>query len=78
MDAAVASLPLSDEVRGALLDTPSRARAILDAVTAYERGAWPNAADLVRTARGDLDDVAVAYHEALRWTREMIEVETAA
>ena len=70
MPEALQDLPLSEVAEQALLGAPNRARAVLDAVTAYERGEWDRA-----TAAGESVGVtgpalAAAYDEAIRWTRE--------
>ncbi len=67
MDVALEDLPLSAETRAALLGAENPDRHMLDAVVAYERGAWEvaqQAAALGGIASRDLSD---AYTGALAW-----------
>jgi EAL and modified HD-GYP domain-containing signal transduction protein len=64
-------LPVSDEVRAALLGDPGKPRTILDAILAYERGHWDEAAAALRTVRIDSHHLPLAYADALKWAREL-------
>jgi EAL and modified HD-GYP domain-containing signal transduction protein len=67
----LAEMPLPAHIRDALLGSPNQARAVLDAVIAYERGAWAEAA--AAAARADIaaDLLATTYAETLGWAREL-------
>lgn len=67
MAVALDDLPLSADTRAALLGTENPERHLLDAVIAYERGAWDAAAEAA--ARGGIDHstTARAYADALTW-----------
>jgi c-di-GMP-related signal transduction protein len=71
MSAVVDGLPLSASTRDALLGIDNERRRVLDAVIAWERGAWESAAEAASKAGVSGFDVAMAYAEALRWGREL-------
>ena len=78
MKEAVADLPVSDRVRGALLGQPNPARRILDAVIAYERALWETSAMLLEQVGAEPDRLAAAYNDALVWARGLQQVSAAA
>ncbi len=64
-------MPLSAEIRMALLGAPGNERSLLDAVIAYERGNWEDAeqrCDLIGLPR---DAAPRAYSDALRWAAKL-------
>jgi EAL and modified HD-GYP domain-containing signal transduction protein len=71
MEEVLEGLPLSATVRGALLGEQNTARLVLDAVIAYERGEWDEAAALAARAGTRSDRLPAAYADALRWAREV-------
>jgi c-di-GMP-related signal transduction protein len=64
-------LPLDADIRAALLGEPNDRRALLDCVIAYERGEWERFDDLSTQAGASADVLREAYHDALRWTRQL-------
>jgi EAL and modified HD-GYP domain-containing signal transduction protein len=78
METAVAELPLSDNIRKALLGEQNHARALLDAVIAHERGEWDEAARIAGTLSIKPDRLPAAYAESLKWARELTRVSTMA
>jgi EAL and modified HD-GYP domain-containing signal transduction protein len=78
METAVAELPLSPNVRGALLGQSNAARTILDAVIAHERGEWDDAAARVAVLSVTPDRLSIAYADALKWARELSQIAAAA
>jgi EAL and modified HD-GYP domain-containing signal transduction protein len=76
MSEAIADLPLSLPARQALLGGHNPLRSLLDAVTAYETGAFEMA---LQTEIG-ADDVRLprAYSSALTWARELSTVNSSA
>jgi EAL and modified HD-GYP domain-containing signal transduction protein len=72
MREALDQLPLSSVVTNALLGQPSRARAVLDAVVAYEGGAWKAADQASRRAGMDPATLPAAYTGALRWSQDIV------
>ena len=78
MATAVAELPLSDNVRKALLGEQNTARHMLDAVIAHERGEWDEAARIAATVSISADRIPIAYAEALKWARELTQMSAAA
>jgi EAL and modified HD-GYP domain-containing signal transduction protein len=77
MEHALKLLPVPDTLRMALLGEKSVSRSILDAVVAFQRGAWDEAAD--RAARLGLAGEALpaAYTDALHWAGELANVAAA-
>ena len=71
MDEALSELPISDTIKGALLGDQNRARFVLDAVVAYERASWEDAALCSAKAGVALTTLPEAYADALRWAHEM-------
>ena len=63
----LSELPLSGAIKDALLGKRSRLRPILDAVVAYERGAWDEAALAVTQARVAAAPLPNVYASALAW-----------
>jgi EAL and modified HD-GYP domain-containing signal transduction protein len=63
MEEVLASLPLSDEIKGALLRQEGRLGTILKCVIAYERGNWPETRCL------DVSPEAIinAYLQSIDW-----------
>jgi EAL and modified HD-GYP domain-containing signal transduction protein len=78
MEAALADLPLSTEIRGALLGQTGVPRSVLDAVIAYERGAWEQATFHLEEAGLPSELLATAYNDGLRWANELVRSQTAA
>jgi EAL and modified HD-GYP domain-containing signal transduction protein len=67
MEQVVANLPVSDNLRDALLGKQNNLKAVMDCVMAYERGGWKQAVDLAQAAGIEEDALAAAYHQALIW-----------
>lgn len=68
---AVEQMPLSATVKAALTGTRNSARAVLDAVIAYERGEWEEAGTMAERASIAADRLPAAYADALKWAREL-------
>ena len=75
---AVSELPLSDNVRGALLGEANQARRMLDAVIAHERGEWDEAARIAATVSIAPERLPLAYADSLKWARELTQAAAAA
>ncbi|HEY3380742.1 MAG TPA: HDOD domain-containing protein [Vicinamibacterales bacterium] len=73
MDKIVSMLPLSPEIKQALLGQQNPLRAVLDCVTAYERGRWDEACALASTAGFSEGALPSSYLEAIDWTRNVFE-----
>ena len=71
MSEALGELPLSQEARGALLGERNDERTLLEAVTAYEQGEWDEATARAEQLGLEGADLAKAYTESLRWSREL-------
>jgi c-di-GMP-related signal transduction protein len=68
---ALDNLSLSRSAEDALLGRDNAERQILEAVTAYESGAWDQAATLARRAGVDPSVLPAAYTAALRWAQDV-------
>ena len=71
MERVLANLPVSADVKGALLGETNLVRNYLDCVMAYERGGWTEAQDYARRANLNEDEVARAYLKALQWVGDI-------
>jgi EAL and modified HD-GYP domain-containing signal transduction protein len=69
MSKVVQDLPLAGEIRAALLGQSSGERRVLDAVGRYEQGAFADAATAAAALGLDVEALANAYAEALKWAR---------
>ena len=69
----LAGLPVTPELKGALLGTDETGalRRLLDCAAAYERGHWQRALDSAASLRIDHARLPRAYEEALHWSREL-------
>jgi len=64
-------LPLSAEARSALLGFENPGRHLLDCVTAYERGDWPNCLQFTSILGIERSALLPAYIDALGWAHEL-------
>jgi EAL and modified HD-GYP domain-containing signal transduction protein len=73
MPDVLAGLPVTAELKGALLgtDASSALRRLLDCAAAYERGHWQRALDAAASLGIDHARLPRAYEEALHWSREL-------
>jgi EAL and modified HD-GYP domain-containing signal transduction protein len=71
MASVLSSLPVDAAIKAALLGETNERRALLDCVIAYERGEWDRFDALAAHAGTNADVLREAYHEALRWTRQL-------
>jgi EAL and modified HD-GYP domain-containing signal transduction protein len=71
MPALVASLPLPDGVRDALLGQENATRRLLDCTVAYEQGSWERCFELSQHAGVNAAVLPAAYAEALRWSNDL-------
>jgi c-di-GMP-related signal transduction protein len=62
-------IPISEDVRGALLGEKNRLRDLFDYVVAYERGDWDRRVILAQRLGLDEGGVAALYKKALDWGR---------
>lgn len=78
MSTAVAELPLSENIKQALLGEQNAARHLLDSVIAHERGEWDEAARIASALKVGPERLPVAYADALKWARELSQTAAAA
>jgi EAL and modified HD-GYP domain-containing signal transduction protein len=71
MERAIADLPLTSAVRGALNGDTGPMRSLLDAVIAYEQGDWDQASTTLQPLGLSESLLATAYSEALQWARQL-------
>ncbi|MFN0069912.1 MAG: EAL and HDOD domain-containing protein [Chloroflexota bacterium] len=70
-DEVVAMLPLSLELKDALLGAPGAERRLLDICTGYEQGTWPDVRTLTREAGIDETSLPSIYHDAVQWSASL-------
>ena len=68
MESLLPSLPLSDELRDALLGRPTPARILLDWIESHEQANWANCDRILTQAKIKVADLVKAYTEALEWS----------
>lgn len=73
MDLILQSLPLSLDVRDALLGGQNPLRAVLDCVLAYEQARWDRASGLAVAAGIPEREIPTCYLEAVEWTRDIFQ-----
>jgi len=71
MPVVLEQLPLAHSIRVALLGEENTARAVLDAVTAYEQGAWDAANQAAARAGIPAATLPEAYADAVRWSHPL-------
>jgi c-di-GMP-related signal transduction protein len=67
----VFAMPVSAEIRGALLGEPNAGRQVLDAVARYERAEWLESSSAAAGVGLDEDTLPQAYLDALAWARKV-------
>lgn len=78
MTIALDELPLPASVREALLGEPNAARVALDTIVAYEQGHWDQAVALATSLGLNPHVLEDTYADALRWSRELSQLSSAA
>ena len=64
------TVPLSPNIRGALLGTEGFERQLLDLVIAYEKAAWSDVASISGDLGMEMGDLPDLFIEALDWSNE--------
>ena len=72
MSEIVASLPIDEDLKGALLGQPNPLRTVLDCVAAYETGDWERVSAETRTLSLVESSMPLHYEHALKWTQERL------
>jgi c-di-GMP-related signal transduction protein len=65
------AMPVSNNVRDALLGVPNAARRTLDCAVAYEAGEWDRTVELAALAGVNPAVLPAAYADALRWSSDL-------
>ena len=73
MESVMSKLPLSDEIKAALLKNEGLLAKYLNLVKYYEQANWPAANEMTKELNlgGKVPD---AYHEALGWVSEQMQL----
>ncbi len=71
MPALLESMPVSGNVRDALLGAENGPRRTLDCAVAYEEGEWDQCFELAKLAGVNPSVLPGAYAEALRWSSDL-------
>jgi EAL and modified HD-GYP domain-containing signal transduction protein len=66
-------LPISAEIKDALLGRRNRPRTVFDYAVAYERGDWEKLMEIARSLKLDESSVPRLYKAAIRWAEESFE-----
>lgn len=67
MEAILEKLPLSQEIKHAILDREGPLADYLSLVEAYEQAQWDRANELKAQLKLDANEIPAAYHDALQW-----------
>ena len=67
-------LPLSGEIKSAILNKEGQLAQYLDLVEAYEQAKWQLASDIKAKLNLDTDTIPAAYHEAVQWANVQMKV----
>ncbi|MDP4982572.1 EAL and HDOD domain-containing protein [Pseudoalteromonas tunicata] len=67
MESALSKLPLSNEIKNALLNNEGVLAQYLALVKLYEQANWTDAATLIEQLKLDPKEVPDAYHDAVQW-----------
>ena len=73
MDAILEKLPLSEEIKLAILKREGRLADYLGLVEAYEQAKWQEANEIQTKLNLNADDIPTAYHDALQWANLQME-----
>lgn len=71
LERALASLPLSPRLRGALLGDSGEWRTLLDVVIARERGYWSSLHDMLPPLQISEATLSQGYLDAMQWTHQL-------
>ncbi|MFY8349899.1 EAL and HDOD domain-containing protein [Pseudoalteromonas sp. SSM20] len=67
MESILEKLPLSEEIKLAILKREGRLAEYLGLVEAYEKAKWNEANDIQAQLKLNADEIPTAYHDALQW-----------
>lgn len=71
MPSVLEAMPVSANVRDALLGADNAQRRLLDCAVAYEEGAWDQCFSMAKLAGVNPSVLPAAYAEALRWSHDL-------
>jgi len=71
MKVLLASVPVDQEIKSALLDGTGRLAAIYNLMLARESGEWKNNTEFARQLHLNESEVAEAYWQAMQWARQV-------
>jgi len=67
------SIPLGDDIKGALKGSPGYLRSVLDLVVSYEAGDWDISADTFETLNIDQAIIPDLFKQTLRWVMDVFQ-----
>lgn len=67
MESVLEKLPLSEEIKLAILKREGRLAEYLGLVEAYEKAMWDEANEIKAQLKLNADEIPAAYHDALQW-----------
>ena len=74
MPSVMGKLPLTNEIKGALLHGEGLLATYLSLVKFYEQADWDNAKEIQQQLGLKPEEVPDAYHDALSWSNEQMSV----
>jgi EAL and modified HD-GYP domain-containing signal transduction protein len=77
MDKALEQIPLSEELKSALLNKPGQLRDILELVIGYEAGDWERFAKLKDELHLNESEIPSIHREGIKMARMILDAETA-
>ena len=72
MGSVMGKLPLSKDIKDALIDGIGPMAQFLQLIKFYEQAAWSDANDLIQSLKLDAKLVPDAYHTAIQWANEQM------
>jgi EAL and modified HD-GYP domain-containing signal transduction protein len=78
MSDILGNLPLTEEIKIALMGGENRFRDVFELLLSYEKGAWDELAEHASNLGIDEKDLPVLYRQAVRWVNQVLEQTPAA
>ena len=73
MSEILGNLPITEDIKIALMGGDNRFRDVFDALLTYERGDWDDFAELASKLNIDEDDLPALYRNTVRWVNQILE-----
>jgi EAL and modified HD-GYP domain-containing signal transduction protein len=73
MSEILGNLPITEEVKVALMGGENRFRDVFDMLIAYERGEWGDFAEHAANLGIEENDLPVLYRDSVRWVGQVLQ-----